>query len=217
MLPFPEEEATPRGVASVISPAKVPLQRRSERDLNISTKQSKLDDQVVCLLKGHPPHSATYWTRTSHIDALVTLAPTRRTCRFIDKVISLGNSPYKHRSAVYNMFKLWKSKNEVPHPPGRPQKMAVAETQDAMSSIFQARTSSSSAFKLSDMKEAFTNKLKDTAAADKGFGPDSVTTGASDYLSKAMTVAAAMGEEATTFSKKALLKRRDSASDQNTQ
>ena len=83
-----------RGVGNVISPAKVPLQRRSERGLILSTKQSKLDDQVACLLEGHPPHPATYWPRTSLIDALVTLAPTRRTCEFIDRVISLGNSPY---------------------------------------------------------------------------------------------------------------------------
>ena len=182
------------------------MQRRSERDIILSTKQSKLDDQVACLLKGHPTHPATYWNRSSLIDALVTLAPTRRTCEFIDKVISLGNSPYKHRSAVYKMFKLWKSTNEVPCPPGRPQKIAVVEAQDTVSSVFQARASSSSAFKLSDTKEAFTNKLKDTAAAED-FDPDSVTTGASDYSSKAMTVAAAMEEEVTTFSKTTLLKK----------
>ena len=81
------------------------------------------------------------------------------------------------------MFKLWKSTNEVPRPPGRPQKIVVAEAQNAVSSVFQARTSSSSAFKLSDMKEAFTNKLKDMAATED-FDPHSVTTGASDYLSK---------------------------------
>ena len=102
----------------------------------MSTKNSKLDDEVKCLLKGRPPHPATVWTKPSLINVLVTLATTQQMCKFIDKVICVGNSPFKHRSAVYKIFKLWKSTNEGPREHGRPKKMAVGGAQDEVSNVF---------------------------------------------------------------------------------
>ena len=89
------------------------------------------------------------------------------------------------------MFKLSKSTNEGPRDCGRPQKMAVTKAQDTVFKVFWARTSNSRAFKLTNTKEAFTNKLKSKAAGE-AVDPDSISTGASDTLTKVMTVAASM-------------------------
>ena len=83
--------------------------------------------------------------------------------------------------------------------------MAVAEAQDVVSNIFRERTSNSSAYKFTDMKESFTNKLKDKAEGG-GFDPKLVTTGACDLLTKVMAVVAVMREKVGTFSKQYLLK-----------
>ena len=96
-------------ITPVVTPPK-----RSVRLVLTAPVPSQKEQDLGRLLKGIPPHPSTSWSKAELIDALVTLAPTRKSKQFIKKVISLGNSPYKHPSAIYKMFNKWKSNNLEP-------------------------------------------------------------------------------------------------------
>ena len=60
---------------------------------------------------------------------------------------------------------------------------------------------------LGNMKDIFTNKIKEQVAKD-GLYPESVTSGCSDKLAKAMLMAVVMGEETGKLTNKSLLVKR---------
>ena len=112
------------------------------------------------------------------IDSLERLEGTGTSHEFIKKVIKLGNSSYMHPSAIYKLFQKWKSTHTV-LPVGRPLKMSVQDAELSVKKVLSDRTSDSSAFMLSDMKETYASKLKERATKN-GLDPDSIRSAVSD-------------------------------------
>ena len=179
-----------------------PIRKKSTR-IESAIDQAKKDKLVEQLLKGKPPHPNKTWTKEALIDSLERLEGTGKSNEFIKKVIELGNSSYNHRSSIFKLFQKWKSTQTV-CPVGRPLKMSLEDAEMSVKKVLSDRTSDSSAFVLSNMKEAYASKLKERAA-NSGLDPDSVGAAVSDNLAKTMTLAAAMGEGVGTFTSKKLL------------
>ena len=104
------------------------------------------------------------WSKTQLIDALVTLSPKNKASEFIKKVMELGNTDYKHPSGIYKMFQKWKSSGIAAPGRGRPLKVKMAEAQKEVSNVLRSRSIDSSTFMLSNMKDLFTNKIKEQVA-----------------------------------------------------
>ena len=128
------------------------------------------------------------WPKTQLIDALVTLFLKNKASEFIKKVIQLGNTDYKIAAPSR----------------GCVLKVQKAEAQKEVSNICRSRSTDSSTFMLGNMKDIFTNKIKEQVAKD-GLYPESVTSGCSDKLAKAMLMAVVMGEETGKLTNKSLL------------
>ena len=140
------------------------------------------------------------------IDALVILSPKKKVNEFTKKVIELDNTNFKHSSGIYNykMFQKWKESDIAAPGRGRPLKVQMAEAEKEVSKVLCSRSTDSSAFMLGNMKDIFTDKIKEQVAKD-GLGPESVTSGCSDKLAKAMLTAVAMGEETGKLTNQSLL------------
>ena len=158
------------------------------------------------LLRGLPPYPCRVWTKTQLIDALVVLAPKKKVGEFVTKVIQLGNTEYKHRSGIYKMFDKWKASGLPPPSRGRPMSMELDKAQVGVSNVLRSRATNSSAFMLDNMKDMYTNMVKERVAED-GLDPECVKSGCSDKLAKAMTMAVAMGGDVGKLTNKKLLKK----------
>ena len=102
------------------------------------------------------------------------------------------------------MFQKWKESGIAAPGRGRPLKVQISEAEKEVSKVLRSRSTDSSAFMLGNMKNIFTNKIKEQVAKD-GLGPESVTSGCSDELAKAMLTAVAMGEETGKLTNQSLL------------
>ena len=60
-------------------------------------------DVVEILLKGRPAYPSKTWTKEDLAQVLSTLEGTRKSHEFLEKVISLRNSPYKYPTSIYKM------------------------------------------------------------------------------------------------------------------
>ena len=130
------------------------------------------------------------WPKTQLIviDALVTLSPKKKASEFIKKVIELGNADYK--IAAPNR--------------GYPLKVHIAEAQNEVSNVCRSRSMDNSAFMLGNMKDIFTNKIKEQVVKDSLY-PKSVTSSCSDKLAKVMLMTVAMSKETGKLTNKSLL------------
>ena len=125
------------------------------------------------------------WSKNQLIDALVIFSPKKKVNEFIKKVIELGNTNFKHPSGIYKMFQKWKESGIAAPGRGRPLKVQISEAEKEVSKVLRSRSTDSSAFMLGNMKNIFTNKIKEQVAKD-GLDPESVTSSCSDKLAKAI-------------------------------
>ena len=138
------------------------------------------------------------------IDALVILSSKEKVNKFIKKVIELGNTNFKHPSGIYKMFQKWKESGITAPGRGCPLKVQMSEAGKKVSKVLCSRLTDRSAFMLGNMKDISTNKIEEQVAKD-GLDPESVTSGCSDKLAKAMLTAVATGEETGKLANQNLL------------
>ena len=182
--------------------------RQSTREVVVSPPLDTKQKQVELVLKGRPPHPMKTWTRDALASALVTLEGTRMGRQFMKKVVSLGNSPYQSTSGIHYMYQNWKRTNTTRNR-GRPFKVTVDEAEEAVRKCMKERTSDSSAFRIKNMKAAYSSKIKARAEQD-GLEPETVSTNVHLDTAKAMMLAAAMGDNVGTFTAMKLLPKTES-------
>ena len=210
------------------TPKKVPLlslssqqyKRRSDRIINAITPDKESAD-ILSQFDGYPPDGDAKWSKeklVAAIDKLEEMKEEGVECltnmdksTFIINVIVTELSPYTSTRGIYKMHKKWKETGMI-NREGRPSIMKLGEAEAAVKNVLRDCSSDSSAFKLSDMKNAYAEKRKDKAALD-GLDPDSINSSISTRTAKVALIAVAMGDSDISLSNKVLLTktpRRDS-------
>ena len=202
------------------TPKKVPLlslssqqyKRRSDRIINAITPDKEAAD-MLRQFDGRPPDGDAKWSKekiVAAIDKLEEMKEEGVEClmdmdksTFITNVIVTELSPYTSTRGIYKMHKKWKETGMI-NREGQPSIMKLGEAEAAVKNVLRDCSSDSSAFKLSDMKNAYAEKRKDKAALD-GLDPDSINSSISTRTAKVALIAVAMGDSDISLSNKVLL------------
>ena len=90
------------------------------------------------------------------------LRDTKLTKPFLQKVVAVGKTEYRHINSIYKLYRKWKEKGAIQNRAGRPSLSLLELDQIAKDSIASC-SSDSNCFRLKDMKEAFASRKKEEA------------------------------------------------------
>ena len=186
---------------TVTPPPPAKKQRRSDRHVKATPEQE--EKEIANLLTGQPTFPDTTWTKETLINAMIKLEGTGMKKAFINQVLAVGKTQYATDSSIYRMYNRYKETKSIPSGRGRPVAMSITDAERQIQISLEMRSSSSSAFTLSIMKNSIASKQK-IEAESNGLCPDSIECVVSDRTAKIIMTAAAMGVQGISFTKRSL-------------